>query len=117
MTRQILTILLDNDIFGIDVRVIQEVIKAFDVRRIPDAPNFIEGIINLRGEIIPLIKIKRLLETDFFDLYKNKKVIILNFGEGNKIGLVVDKVLRIISYENTEIKPLETIYNRNNRKG
>jgi len=109
MTRQILTILLDNDIFGIDVRVIQEVIKAFDVRRIPDAPNFIEGIINLRGEIIPLIKIKRLLETDFFDLYKNKKVIILNFGEGNKIGLVVDKVLRIISYENTEIKPLETI--------
>ncbi|HOJ50088.1 MAG TPA: chemotaxis protein CheW [Spirochaetota bacterium] len=109
MRRQALTILLDNDIFGIDVRVIQEVIKINEVRKIPDAPNFIEGLINLRGEIIPLIKIKRLLETDFFDLYKDKKVLVLNFGEGNKIGIVVDKVLRIVSYDDSEIKPLDTI--------
>ncbi|HCL57879.1 MAG TPA: hypothetical protein DHW82_12855 [Spirochaetia bacterium] len=109
MQRQILIIKLDGDLYGIDVRLIKEVIKKYTLREIPDAPNFIEGVISLRDDIVPLIKIKRILNMPMFDLYKHKKVIILYFGEGVKIGIVVDDVLGIHYYDDQEIQPVDTV--------
>lgn len=109
MQRQTLIIKLDSDLYGIDVRLIQEVIKNYNLREIPDAPNFIEGVISLRESIIPLIKIKRILNMPMFDLYKHKKVIILNFGEGIKIGIVVDDVLGIHYYDDKDVQSIDTV--------
>lgn len=109
MQRQMLIVKLDGDLYGIDVRLIQEVIKATQWRELPDAPNFIAGIISLRDHIIPLIKIKRLLDVPMFDLYRNKKIIILNFGEGVKIGVMVDDVVGIHYYDDKEIRSVDTI--------
>lgn len=108
MQRQMLIVKLDGDLYGIDVRLIQEVIKATQWREIPDAPNFIAGMISLRNSIIPLIKIKRFLDVPMFDLYCNKKVIILNFGEDVRIGVMVDDVVGIHYYDEKEIRPVET---------
>lgn len=113
MQRQMLIIKLDGDHFGIDVRLIQEVIKHYNLRPLPDAPNFIEGITSLRDSIVPLIKIKRLLNSPLFDLYKQKKVIILNFGEGVKIGVLVDDVVGIHYYDDKEIRSVDTISRSN----
>lgn len=113
MQRQTLIIKLDGDYYGIDVRLIQEVIKNYTLREIPDAPNFVEGIIDLREHIVPLIKIKRLLDSPMFDLYKNKKVVILNFGEGVKVGIVVDEVVGIHYYDDKEIQKIDTVSRSN----
>lgn len=113
MQRQMLIIKLDGDHYGVDVRLIQEVIKNYSLRPLPDAPNFVEGIVSLRDSIIPLIKIKRLLNTPLFDLYKHKKVIILNFGEGVKIGIMVDEVVGIHYYDDSDIRPMDTVSRSN----
>lgn len=113
MQRHMLIISLDGDYYGIDVRLIQEVIKAPVLRELPDAPNFIEGIISLRDAIIPMIKIKRLLDIPTFDLFPNKKVVIIHFGENVRIGVMVDNIIGIQNYEDSEIRPIDTISSSN----
>ena len=97
---------LAGELFGVDILVVQEIIKGMPITGIPDAPDFIEGVINLRGNIIPVIDLRKRL-----NLPQEKKeedrdpwTLILNVG-GRTTGFVVDHVTRVIKVPAGAIKP------------
>ncbi len=108
---QLVTFRLGEELYGVDIMDVKEIVRVQNVRPIPNAPYYVEGIINLRAEIIPIINLHkrfhiRQLYTSKDDLLDDDDggFIILNI-EGNKIGIIIDRVARVIPVDKGEIKP------------
>ena len=105
---QLVTFQLGDEIYGVDIMDVKEIVKIQDVRPIPNAPYYVEGIINLRGEIIPIIDLhKRFrlksLRDENIDTDIEGGFIILSI-ENNKIGIIIDRVARVVSVTADDIK-------------
>ncbi len=107
---QIVTFQLGNELYGVDILDVKEIVKAQDIRPIPHAPQYIEGIFNLRGEVIPIMNlhkrfdIQRLEYENSIEEELNRGFIILNI-DGLKISIIIDKVSRVITINATDVKP------------
>ena len=101
---EFLTFRLGPEDYGIEILKVQEIRGYEAVTRIASAPEFIKGVINLRGIIIPVVdmRIKFQLGTPVYDQFT--VVIILNVG-GRVVGMVVDSVSDVISLAPEQIKP------------
>lgn len=103
---QLVTFQLGEELYGVNIMDVKEIVRLQDVRVIPNAPYYVEGIINLRGDIIPIIDLHKRFriqslpkdETDFEGGF-----IILNI-ENNKIGIIIDKVARVVSVKGEDVK-------------
>jgi len=103
---QMVGFVVADELFGVDILMVQEIIKDADITAIPDSPAFIEGVINLRGNIIPIIELRRRLKLpeDQGKKADNLWIIILNVG-GRVAGFVVDQVTRVFKVNPSMIKP------------
>jgi purine-binding chemotaxis protein CheW len=102
--RELLAFTLGQEEYGIDILKVQE-IRGYDaVTRIANAPEFIKGVVNLRGTIVPIVdmRIKFNLGTPSYDQFT--VVIILNIS-GRVVGMVVDTVSDVITLRDDQIKP------------
>ena len=106
---QLVTFQLGDELYGVDIMDVKEIVKTQVVRPIPNAPFYVEGIINLRGEVVPIINlhkrfyIKKMAVSDS-DIEDDGGFIILDI-EGNKIGIIIDRIARVIPVDTDEIKP------------
>ena len=101
---EFLAFTLGKEEYGIDIQKVQE-LRGYDaVTRIANTPEFIKGVVNLRGIIVPIIdmRIKFNLGTPVYDQFT--VVIILNIG-GRVMGMVVDSVSDVITLTNEQLKP------------
>lgn len=102
--REYLTFSLGQEEYGIDILKVQE-IRGYDtVTRIANSPDFIKGVINLRGIIVPIIDMRIKFHLDHADYNEMTVVIILNVA-GRVIGMVVDGVSDVITLKAEQIKP------------
>ncbi len=104
---QMVGFVLAGELFGVDILMVQEIIKESPVTGIPDSPDFIEGVINLRGRIIPIIDLRKRLNMsapDDGDSRSGTWTIILNVGE-RVTGFIVDQVTRVIKIPQSAIQP------------
>ena len=99
-----LSFTLGNEHYGVDILKVQE-IRGYDaVTRVPDAPDYIKGVINLRGTIVPVIdlRLKLRLEQARYDAFT--VMIVLNM-EDRVVGIVVDSVSDVIPLSAEQIRP------------
>ncbi len=108
---QLVTFQLGDELYGVDIMDVKEIVKIQIVRPIPNAPFYVEGIINLRGEVIPIINLhkrfylkKKTVQDDSLDEEDEGGFIILDI-EGNKIGIIIDRIQRVIPVNRGDIKP------------
>ncbi len=101
---QLVTFLLGQEEYGIPIAKIQEIDRLSKITQTPKAPKFVEGVTNLRGEVIPVLSTRMLfaLETKASD--DHTRVIIVDLG-GAKTGLVVDSVKQVLSISRSNIAP------------
>ena len=106
---QLVTFQLGQELYGVDIMDVKEIVKIQNIRPIPNAPYYVEGIFNLRSEIIPVIslhkrfRIEQIERTDE-DEEDQGGFIILNI-DGIKIGIIIDRIERVVLVKNEEIKP------------
>jgi len=105
---QLVTFQLGEELYGVNIMDVKEIVKITAVRPIPNAPYYVEGIFNLRSEIIPVINLhKRFqikkLEMDEAEAELEGGFIILNI-DNNKIGIIIDRIARVVSVNIDEIK-------------
>ena len=103
---QMVGFIVANELFGVNILMVQEIIKDLEITAIPDAPDFVVGVINLRGNIIPILDLhKRLkLSADRTRRSENSWILILNIGD-RVTGFVVDRVTQVIKVQANMIKP------------
>ncbi|MBO5482051.1 MAG: purine-binding chemotaxis protein CheW [Treponema sp.] len=104
---QLVTFHLGDELYGVNIMDVKEIVKIQPVRFIPNAPYYVEGIINLRGEIIPIIALHKRFNIKSVPKTEDDEIeggfIILNI-DNSKIGIIIDKVARVVSVKAEEVK-------------
>ncbi len=102
---QLVGFTIGKELFGVDILMVQEIIRAAPITPVPNSPEFVEGVINLRGNILPVIDLRRRLnlltgENDLEDTW----ILILDIQ--NKVtGFIVDSVTEVIKIQENTIEP------------
>lgn len=102
--KEFLTFRLGQEEFGIEILKVQEIRSYNVVTRIPNSPNFVKGVINLRGAIVPILDLRMKFNLEQIAYDEFTVVVILNFP-GRTIGVIVDAVSDVIGLGETEIQP------------
>lgn len=97
-----LTFQLGNDAYGIEIRYVTEIIGIQTITEVPELPEYIRGIINLRGKIIPVMDVRLRFKKSFKE-YNDRTCVIVIDIRNESIGLIVDSVSEVISIPETEI--------------
>jgi len=92
-----------NQQYGIDIQHAHSIERVFDITNIPHAPQFIKGVIHLRGEIIPIIDLKKRLNIGEAENVEQMKIIIVHMSDV-AIGLLVDDATDILDIEDADIE-------------
>jgi len=97
-----------NEFFALEINSIREIIKVNDITRVPNTPNYIKGVINLRGKVIPIIDMRKKLNLKQIDYDKNTRIIILEFNN-MIVGIIVDSVREVLRIDSTVTEPPPSI--------
>ncbi len=101
---QLVTFRLEQEHFGVPIGAVQEVVRPPEVTPIPEAPWFLEGVINLRGRIIPVMDLGRRLRLPPRPRTRATRIVIVEAG-GRPVGLIVDAVLEVVRLPQAAIEP------------
>lgn len=100
--KQYIVVKLGVEQYGINIQFVQNIVRMINITRVPKAPYYIKGVVNLRGEIIPVMSVRLKFDLDE-DAYTNSTRIIFVKVDGNEIGLIVDEVREVIQLRAEDI--------------
>ena len=95
MLLQLVTFTLGEEEFGVDILRVQEIIRMMPVTRVPAAPAFVEGIINLRGKVIPVIDMRARFGLRAGAADERTRIMVVEMG-GRVAGFIVDSVSQVL---------------------
>ncbi|MCH5262997.1 MAG: purine-binding chemotaxis protein CheW [Lachnospiraceae bacterium] len=105
-TTQFIVIRLGDEQYGIDIKYIDNIVRMQHITRVPKVDAYLKGVINLRGEVIPVmsIRVKMGLEADVET--KSSRIIILKLEQQGTIGVIVDEVQEVVTLDNDQIEKI-----------
>lgn len=87
--------LLDEIVYGINILSVHEILKVIEITRLPNTPSYIRGVINLRGNVIPVVDVRERFGFPKCDIIDTTRIIVVD-TYGKLVGLIVDKVHQVI---------------------
>lgn len=106
---------LGKEEYGIDIMNVKEIGSYKETVKVPNTPKFIDGIINYRGKVIPIINLKKRFNLENTEINADTRVIIINLNE-KQIGFVVDEASQTVRLNDNEIDPAPDIISNIDRK-
>jgi len=91
----LVTFNLDREEYGVEIDSVQEIIRVGQITPVPNAPEFIRGVINLRGKVIPVLNLRRRLDLPDSALTKNSRIMVVESG-AKVLGMLVDSVSQVL---------------------
>lgn len=105
---QLVSFKLGNEEFGVDIRKVQEINRMVEITKIPQAPHYCEGVINLRGKVLPVIDLRKKFEMEIEEWTRNTRIVVCE--DGNSIvGIIVDAVEEVLRIPSSTIEPAPKI--------
>jgi len=105
---QLVTFQISEELYGVDIMDVKEIVRVQEIRGIPNAPGYVEGLFNLRGEIIPIISLHKRFHLKKAVVGEDEELmsgfIIIDI-DGMKLGVIIDKVERVVGIEAQNIQP------------
>lgn len=101
---QLVGFTIGKEQFGVDILMVQEIIRAAPITAVPNSPDFVEGVINLRGNIIPVIELRKRLNLYQEDTGEDTWILILDI-DGRVTGFIVDSVSKVLKILESSIEP------------
>jgi purine-binding chemotaxis protein CheW len=99
-----LTFVISKEDYGIEIRYVTEIIGIQEITDVPDMPNYVKGVINLRGKVIPVMDVRLRFGVEE-RLYDDRTcIVVININE-QPVGLIVDRVLDVLDIQKSEIEP------------
>lgn len=101
---QLVSFKLDEEEYGVDVLKVREIIRLPSITRVPNTPHYVEGVINLRGKVIPIMSIRRRFGLGEVENDKSTRIMVMDV-DGELMGFIVDSVSEVIRISEQEIQP------------
>ena len=103
-SKQYIVVKLDNEQFGIDITFIDNIVRMQQITRVPKAQSYFAGVINLRGEIIPVMSLRTKFGLPDKEYTNATRIIIVKPESNAKIGVLVDEVREVVALEDDNIE-------------
>jgi purine-binding chemotaxis protein CheW len=117
MTQQMLTFVLGDETYGVDILRVQEIRGWQTVTRIPQSPRHVLGVLNLRGSIVPIVDLRMRLDFDSAEYTGLTVIIVMSIQSAHgrrDVGVVVDAVSDVVDVKVSEVKPAPELGSRVN---
>jgi purine-binding chemotaxis protein CheW len=98
--------------FGVPISVIHEIVRVPEITAVPDSPDFVEGVINLRGKIVPVVDLRKRFGEQTITRNKKNRILVSE-SEGKLVGLIVDAASEVLKISEGEIDPPPQVLEQN----
>jgi purine-binding chemotaxis protein CheW len=105
---QLVSFKIANEEFGIDILNVQEINKMTQVTKVPNSPEFVEGVINLRGRVIPVVNLRVKMDLPNREYDKDTRIIVVDLT-GKTVGFLVDSVSEVLRIPRNIMEPPPSI--------
>lgn len=102
-----LTFALGQEVYALEILMVKEIIGLMEITRVPRMPDFVRGVINLRGKVIPVVELRLKFAMEQVDETKETCIIVVDLGD-TLMGIVVDKVSEVLDIPVSEIEATPT---------
>lgn len=103
-SKQYIVVMVGNEQYGIDISYIDNIVRMQKITRVPKSQHYFKGVINLRGEIVPVMSIRRKMDLDDDVINNASRIIILKLEEKGSLGIIVDEVKEVVNLGEEEIE-------------
>lgn len=101
---QLVTFSIGDEEFGVDILKVQEIIRTMEITKVPKAPDFVEGVINLRGNVIPIIDLRKRFGLETREHDKHTRIIVIEINK-TIVGFIVDSVSEVLRIPSDTVEP------------
>ena len=102
--QQLVVFDLASESYGVDIGAVREIIRLQEITMVPRTPQFVEGVINLRGKVIPVIDLRKRFALQVAAETGDNRIVVVDIG-GQDIGAVVDAVTEVLRITSDSIEP------------
>jgi purine-binding chemotaxis protein CheW len=106
--RQLVVFRLAQDVYGFEIQAVREIIRMQEITRVPNAPEFIEGVINLRGRICPVMDLRKRFGISISDATAESRIVVVEIA-GEDVGMIVDAVTEVLRVAGDRIQPPSSV--------
>ena len=99
---------LAGELYGVDIARVEEIIRLPEITRVPRAPHSVEGVINLRGTVIPVVDLRQVLGLPMSEPTKSSRVVVVEVSQ-HTIGMIVDAVTEVLRVPESAVEPPSAI--------
>ena len=101
---QLVIFQLGGEEFGVEIVRVQEIIRMPEITHIPQSPDFVEGVINLRGKIIVVVNLDKRFNLNSKEVDEDSRIIVVEIGN-NVVGMIVDAVNEVLRIPSSSVEP------------
>jgi purine-binding chemotaxis protein CheW len=102
---QLVTFYIGREEYCVEVLNVREIIRMPQITKMPNAPSYVSGIINLRGKVIPIVSIRERFNFENTEHTSSSRIIVMDSSAGSLIGFIVDSVSEVIRIKQSEVQP------------
>ena len=106
--KQMVLFELGTETYGLDIATVHEIIRMQPITKVPKAPFYVEGVINLRGRVIPVVDIGKKFSFEKTEEVKNNRIVVININN-TTLGIIVDAVTEVIRIPMDSIDPVSDV--------
>ncbi|MDE6763070.1 MAG: chemotaxis protein CheW [Oscillospiraceae bacterium] len=94
---EILFFNIGESIYGIEIKYVKEIISVEQITVVPKIPDYIKGVINIRGKVVPIISVRNRFGIEEIPYDDRTCIIVLEFDDGEQVGIIVDRVQEVLT--------------------
>ena len=106
---QIVGFHIGRETFGLPIGLVHEIVRPPEITNVPHAPEYVEGVMNLRGRIVPVIDLRRRFGESAVENRRKNRILVVDV-EGRAVGLVVDSASEVLKISDTQIEPPPNVF-------
>ncbi len=106
--RQLVVFDLSVEAYGVDIGAVREIIRMQDITAVPRTPDFVEGVINLRGKVTPVVDLRKKLGVPVAERSDENRIVVMDIG-GQDIGMVVDAVTEVLRIPGDSVETASSV--------
>lgn len=104
---QYIKVEMGAETFGIDISYVDNIVRMQHITRVPSTPDYIKGVINLRGEIVPIMNLRLKMGLEEVEETKASRIIIIKMEQIGKVGLIVDCVKEVMTLSDDQMESIK----------
>ncbi len=108
LEQQLVIFTLSNESYGVDIAKVSGIERMHEITKVPRTPEFVQGVINLRGRVIPVVHLRKLFNLPEGEITKETRIVVVDIG-GQPIGIQVDEVTEVLTIPTDFIDPASAV--------